>query len=114
MKPLCFNRFLVFLALLRCLAYVNGDVGEAEQLLLFKSSLQTPNRLPDWLKGANPCSFTGVSCRNSTVSSIDLSNIDLSADLELVSSSLLTLPGLESFVAKNCNLTGTVSWGSRS
>ncbi|CAI9271919.1 unnamed protein product [Lactuca saligna] len=114
MKPYSFNRFLVFLALLRCLAYVNGDVGEAEQLLLFKSTLQNPSRLPDWLKGNNPCTFTGVSCKNSTVSSIDLSNIDLSVDFGVVSSSLLTLPSLESFVAKNCNLTGTLSWGSRS
>ncbi|KAI3723101.1 hypothetical protein L2E82_34449 [Cichorium intybus] len=114
MKPYTFNRFLVFLALLRCLAYVNGDAGEAEQLLFFRSSLQNPNRLPTWLKGNDPCSFKGVTCKNSTVSSIDLSNIDLSADFGLVSSSLLTLPSLESFVAKNCNLTGTVSWRSRS
>ncbi|KAI3523374.1 hypothetical protein L1887_01438 [Cichorium endivia] len=65
-----------------------------------------------WLESG--ITWTKPNCKNSTVSSIDLSNIDLSMDFGLVSSSLLTLPSLESFVAKNCNLTGTVSWRSRS
>lgn len=114
MKAFSFNHFLVFFALLRCLVFVNGDVAEAQQLLFFKSSLKNPNLLPDWLSQNNPCNFTGVSCKNSRVSAVDLSNIKLDSDFGLVSSSLLSLPSIESFVAKNASLTGTVSFGSRS
>ncbi|KAI3794535.1 hypothetical protein L1987_37167 [Smallanthus sonchifolius] len=99
-----FNDFIVFLALLRCMLDVNGD-GE---LLFFKSSIKNPNLLPDWLAGNNPCNYTGVSCRNARVSSIDLSGIDLSVEFGLISASLLTVTTLESFVARGCNVTGTV------
>lgn len=116
MKPITFNQFLLFLAFFPSLASVNGDSlqTQAQHLLSFKSSLKIPNLLPNWLSGNNPCNFTGVSCKNSAVSSIDLSNTDLSCDFGLVSSNLLTLPSLESFAAKNCNLTGVISFGSRS
>ncbi|KAI3704321.1 hypothetical protein L1987_74538 [Smallanthus sonchifolius] len=47
------------------------------------------------------------------VSGIDLSGIDLSAEFDLISSSLLTVSTLESFVAKNCNVSGTVGMRSQ-
>ncbi|KAL8246582.1 hypothetical protein R6Q59_007798 [Mikania micrantha] len=109
MKAFCFNDFLVFLALLQCLFLANGDVAEAQQLVFFKSSLKNPNLLQDWVAGNDPCNFTGVSCRNSRVSAINLSFVDLSIDFGLISSSLLTVATLESFVARSCNVTGTVA-----
>ncbi|KAL8193923.1 hypothetical protein R6Q57_026165 [Mikania cordata] len=109
MKAFCFNDFLVFLALLQCLFLANGDVAEAQQLVFFKSSLKNPNLLQDWVAGNDPCNFTGVSCRNSRVSAINLSFVDLSIDFGLISSSLLTIATLESFVARSCNVTGTVA-----
>ncbi|KAD7478437.1 hypothetical protein E3N88_01573 [Mikania micrantha] len=87
----------------------NGDVAEAQQLVFFKSSLKNPNLLQDWVAGNDPCNFTGVSCRNSRVSAINLSFVDLSIDFGLISSSLLTVATLESFVARSCNVTGTVA-----
>ncbi|KVI08552.1 systemin receptor SR160-like [Cynara cardunculus var. scolymus] len=113
MNPITFNQFLVFLAFFPSLASVNGD-AQAQHLLSFKSSLKIPNLLPDWLSGNHPCNFTGVSCKDSSVASIDLSNTDLSCDFGLVSSYLLTLPSLESFAAKNSNLTGVISFASGS
>ncbi|KAM0004780.1 putative protein kinase RLK-Pelle-LRR-XI-1 family [Helianthus debilis subsp. tardiflorus] len=72
MKTLCFNQ-LLFLALLHCLLVVNGD---SQQLLLFKSSLENPNLLQNWLPGNNVCNFTGVSCASdSRVSAIDLTDM---------------------------------------
>ncbi|KAJ0703902.1 putative protein kinase RLK-Pelle-LRR-Xb-1 family [Helianthus annuus] len=102
---LCFNDFIVFLALLPCIL----DAADTEQLFSFKSSLKNPNLLSNWVSSNSFCNYTGVSCRNSRVSAIDLTGIDLSVEFSSISSSLLTIPTLESFVAKNCNVTGTVS-----
>ncbi|KAI3669154.1 hypothetical protein L6452_40380 [Arctium lappa] len=102
--------FILFLSL----ASVRGDVDESHLLLSFKSSLKNPNLLPNWLVGNHPCNFSGVSCKNSRVSSIDLSGADLSSDFRSVSSNLMILPNLEALMAKNCNITGSFSWSSRS
>lgn len=96
---------------------VNGEVvvaDESQQLLFFKSSIKNPSLLPNWSPSTSVCNYTGVRCTNSKVTTIDLSNIDLSCDLTLVSTSLFSISTLESITAKNCNLTGTVVWDSRS
>ncbi|XP_071735447.1 systemin receptor SR160-like [Rutidosis leptorrhynchoides] len=110
-----FNNLLVFLTfILYSNANATDTTNEAQQLLLFKSSLKNPNLLPNWLSANHACNFTGVECHNARVSALDLSNIDLSPDFSLISSSLLNIQTLESFVAKNCNITGTLTWSSRS
>ncbi|KAA8546925.1 hypothetical protein F0562_003354 [Nyssa sinensis] len=87
----------------------NGLYKDSQQLLSFKASLPDPNTLPNWLPNSNPCNFSGVSCRNSRVSSIDLRNVHLNLDFASVSSSLITLSNLESLSLKNTNLNGSVS-----
>ncbi|KAJ0768809.1 putative protein kinase RLK-Pelle-LRR-XI-1 family [Helianthus annuus] len=102
MNTLGFINHFLFLTLL---LVVNGD---SQQLLLFKSSLENPNLLQNWLPGNNVCNFTGVSCAADTrVSAIDLTGIYLNCEFSSISSTLLKVSTLESFVAKNCNVTGT-------
>ncbi|PHT49840.1 hypothetical protein CQW23_09587 [Capsicum baccatum] len=55
-----------------------------------------------------------VSCNNSRVSSIDLSNTLLSVDFTLVSSYLIGLSNLESLVLRNANLNGSLIVVSKS
>ncbi|KAL4583016.1 hypothetical protein LXL04_007580 [Taraxacum kok-saghyz] len=80
MKAHSFNKFAFVLILFLSLVSVHGDVDESHQLLSFKSSLKKPNILTDWLAGIHPCNFSGVFCKDSKVSSIDLSGNDLSSD----------------------------------
>ncbi|KAI3499759.1 hypothetical protein L1887_35568 [Cichorium endivia] len=114
MQAHSFNRYVFVFILFLSLAFVHGDVDESHQLLSFKSSLKRPNLLTNWLTGNHPCNFSGVSCKDEKVSSIDLSGTDLSSDFRFVSSNLMTLPNLETLVVKNCNLTGSLVWDSRS
>ncbi|KAJ0450368.1 putative protein kinase RLK-Pelle-LRR-Xb-1 family [Helianthus annuus] len=104
------NHLLIFLTLtlLQSLLFIHADVSDSQQLLLFKSALQNPNLLPNWLAGNTACSFTGVTCTNSTVSAINLTGIDLSCDFRSISSTLLTVSTLVSFAAGNSNITGNV------
>ncbi|KAL0350042.1 UNVERIFIED_CONTAM: Systemin receptor [Sesamum radiatum] len=91
----------------------NGIVRDSQQLISFKNSLSNPNELVSWQPTISPCNFDGVSCKNSRVSSIDLSNYRLNADLSKVASFLLPLQNLESLVLKNANISGSVSSVSR-
>ncbi|VFQ96771.1 unnamed protein product [Cuscuta campestris] len=89
---------------------------DSQRLLSFKASIPDQTQLPTWvsISGANPCSFAGVTCRGSRVSSIDLTNVILSTDFATVSSHLLSLESLESLVLKNTNLSGSLSSASES
>ncbi|GAA0161466.1 hypothetical protein LIER_17776 [Lithospermum erythrorhizon] len=92
----------------------NGIFKDSEQLLLFKKSL--PNQvveLQNWVESSNPCSFSGVTCKDSRVSTIDLSTYHLSVDLSIVFKYLLGVEKLESLVLKSCNLTGLITSASR-
>lgn len=60
------------------------------------------------------CNFTGVTCKNFRVASIDLTNFDLNLDFESVSTYLVPLENLESLVLKNADLTGSVTSVARS
>ncbi|XAR73260.1 Non-specific serine/threonine protein kinase [Bertholletia excelsa] len=82
---------------------------DSQQLLSFKSSLPNSNSLHDWLPSNNPCNFTGVACKSSRVSAIELDGSQLNVDFSVVSSFLLSLPSLESLSLKSSNLTGSVS-----
>ncbi|PSS36735.1 Systemin receptor like [Actinidia chinensis var. chinensis] len=90
-------------------ATLSGLYRDSQQLLTFKSSLTNPNPLQDWLTTNFPCNFTGVSCKNSRISSIDLSYKILGTDFAAVSSYLFSLQNLESLSLKGSNITGSVA-----
>ncbi|TQD82064.1 hypothetical protein C1H46_032373 [Malus baccata] len=82
---------------------------DTQQLLSFKSSLPTPTLLPNWLPNQNPCSFSGISCKATRVSSIDLSSFSLATNLTVVSTFLMTLDSLESLSLNSASLSGSIS-----
>ncbi|KAM7523647.1 hypothetical protein LguiA_013549 [Lonicera macranthoides] len=95
--------------------FSSGLYKDSQQLLSFKSSLPNTNQLlQNWSPNNHPCNFTGVICKNSRVSSIDLSSIHLSVDYLSISYHLLTLPNLESLTLKNSNITGSIKSVARS
>ncbi|KAF7134549.1 hypothetical protein RHSIM_Rhsim08G0005000 [Rhododendron simsii] len=106
-------RFLSLLSLLLFLSLNPSSSAslskDSQQLLSFKSSLPNPNALPDWLQNDSPCNFTGVSCTNSRVSSINLDSIQLNTDFSSVSSLLLSLTNLVSLSLKSSNLSGSIT-----
>ncbi|KAG9151729.1 hypothetical protein Leryth_002024 [Lithospermum erythrorhizon] len=91
----------------------NGLFKDSEQLLLFKKSLPNQAELQNWVEQSNPCFFSGITCKNSRVSSIDLTNYHLSVDLSIVFKHLLNIQSLESLVLKSSNLTGLLTSASR-
>ncbi|KAI9108663.1 hypothetical protein K1719_020310 [Acacia pycnantha] len=80
-----------------------------QPLISFKSSLSDQSLLQNWLPNQNPCSFTGISCKQSGFYSIDLSFISLNTNFSVVSVNLLTLDHLEALNLTHTNLTGTIS-----
>ncbi|WMV26361.1 hypothetical protein MTR67_019746 [Solanum verrucosum] len=90
--PLSLNKLFFVLLLIFFLppaspASVNGLFKDSQQLLSFKAALPpTPTLLQDWLSSTDPCSFTGVSCKNSRVSSIDLTENTISGPISDISS----------------------------
>ncbi|KAI3451058.1 hypothetical protein Pfo_007723 [Paulownia fortunei] len=94
-------------------AAANGLLRDSQQLISFKNSLPNPNEFLSWQPTSSPCNFNGVSCKNSRVSSIELSNYHLNTDLSTVASFLLSLQSLESLVLKNANISGVISSVSR-
>ncbi|KAK9130081.1 hypothetical protein Sjap_010568 [Stephania japonica] len=96
-------------------AAINGGNGEAystkdaQQLLSFKSMVSSVDLLQNWMPNQDPCYFTGVSCKDSRVSALDLSSHILNLDFRYVASFLLGLEGLERLSLKNAALTGNLS-----
>ncbi|XP_052189613.1 systemin receptor SR160 [Diospyros lotus] len=90
-------------------ANLAGLYKDSQQLLSFKASLPNPNPLPNWLPTTFPCNFSGVSCKNSRVSAVDLSHLHLNADFSAVANILLPLPNLEALSLKSANLSGSLS-----
>ncbi|XP_073310455.1 brassinosteroid LRR receptor kinase-like [Primulina huaijiensis] len=82
---------------------------DSRQLISFKNSLIDITQLQSWQPTISPCSFIGVSCKDSRVSSVDLSNSHLSADFSSVASFLLSIQNLESLVLKNAGIYGSIS-----
>ncbi|KAL6576052.1 Brassinosteroid LRR receptor kinase [Orobanche hederae] len=86
---------------------------DSQQLVSFKNSLPNPDELPTWQPTTSPCNFHGVFCKDSRVSSIDLTNHHLDTDLSAVSTFFLSLQHLETLVLKNTNISGSISSFSR-
>ncbi|KAK6922904.1 Leucine-rich repeat-containing N-terminal, plant-type [Dillenia turbinata] len=87
---------------------------DTQQLLIFKASLPNPNVLQNWQTNQNPCLFSGITCKNSKVSSINLDSVSLSSDFHLVSTYLLSLDSIESLSLKSANISGFLTPTSES
>ncbi|KAK6238117.1 hypothetical protein QUC31_003586, partial [Theobroma cacao] len=83
---------------------------DSQLLLNFKTSLPNPSLLQDWLPNQDPCSFKGITCQDSRVSSIQLSYTSLSTDFHLVAAFLLALENLESLSLLKANISGNISF----
>ncbi|KAJ7945313.1 Receptor kinase [Quillaja saponaria] len=86
----------------------------AQQLINFKATLPNPSVLQNWLPNQNQCLFSGISCKETQVSSIDLSFIPLNTNFSAVAAFLLTLDHLEILSLKSTNLSGTITFPPRS
>nr|GMC64306.1 systemin receptor SR160 [Ipomoea batatas] len=95
-------------------APLNGLLRDSQHLLSFKATIPDQTPLQNWVSTANPCSFTGVTCKASRVSSIDLGSTMLSVDFGVVSAFLLGVENLERLVLKNTNLSGSLTSASKS
>ncbi|CAN6455937.1 unnamed protein product [Victoria cruziana] len=86
-----------------------GD--DARRLLAFRAAVANPRPLGDWVPGADPCSFSGVTCAADTgrVSSLDLSLRQLDVDLRHVVGWLMGMSSLEKLSLSYANVTGNVS-----
>ncbi|KFK30519.1 brassinosteroid receptor [Arabis alpina] len=82
---------------------------EIHTLISFKNVLPDKNLLQDWSLDKNPCTFDGVTCKNDKVTSIDLTSKPLNVGFTAVSSSLLSLTGLESLFLSNTHINGSIS-----
>ncbi|KAK6924179.1 Leucine-rich repeat [Dillenia turbinata] len=82
---------------------------DTQQLLTFKASLPNPNVLQNWQTNQNPCLFSGITCKNSRVSSINLDSVSLSCDFHLVSTYLLPLDFIESLSLKSANISASLT-----
>ncbi|KAI3930380.1 hypothetical protein MKX01_003408 [Papaver californicum] len=93
-----------------------GFSKDVEKLIAFKSKLINPSVLQNWVQNQDPCYFSGVSCNNNkdSVSSLDLSFMNLNLDFKFVSMFLLSLESLEKLSLRFSNLTGNLSSSSSS
>ncbi|XP_073140836.1 brassinosteroid LRR receptor kinase-like [Henckelia pumila] len=101
--------FSIFLPSALVFSASNDLFRDSHQLISFKNSLLNPAQLQSWQPTISPCSFSGVSCKDSRVSSVDLSNYHLSVDFSSVASFLLSIQNLESLVLKNAGVYGSIS-----
>ncbi|GMY11218.1 protein BRASSINOSTEROID INSENSITIVE 1 [Fagus crenata] len=108
--PISNSHFFLLLISLTFLSLQASSNKDTQQLISFKSNLPDPTVLFNWLPNQNPCTFNGITCKASFVSSIDLSNTSLSTNFSLVSTFLLSLDHLESLALRYTNLTGTISF----
>ncbi|XP_019191298.1 PREDICTED: systemin receptor SR160-like [Ipomoea nil] len=93
----------------------NGLYRDSQQLLSFKATIFNQTPFQNWVSSStNPCSFTGITCKGSRVSSINLTHTMLSIDFGMVSAYLLSLENLESLVLKKANLSGSLASASKS
>ncbi|XP_022977566.1 systemin receptor SR160-like [Cucurbita maxima] len=106
-----FLRLCFFLLLLISFSATSSSSshGDTQKLISFKSSLPSSSLLQNWLSNADPCSFSGITCKETRVSAIDLSFLSLSSNFSHVFSLLAALDHLESLSLKSTNLTGSIS-----
>ncbi|XP_022132721.1 protein BRASSINOSTEROID INSENSITIVE 1 [Momordica charantia] len=109
---LCFSLFFLSLTLLSpsaSPASPSSSHRDTQQLISFKSSLPNPSLLQNWLPNADPCSFSGIICKETRVSAINLNSVSLSSNFTHVFPLLAALDHLESLSLKATNLTGSIS-----
>ncbi|KAK7350851.1 hypothetical protein VNO77_09852 [Canavalia gladiata] len=109
-KPLYSTTLVLFFSLtFLSLARTSSSLpfrDPTQQLLNFKASLTNPSLLPNWLPNQNACSFTGITCNQTHLTSIDLTSIPLGTNLSIVATYLLSLDHLQLLSLKSTNLTG--------
>ncbi|XP_010680326.1 systemin receptor SR160 [Beta vulgaris subsp. vulgaris] len=86
----------------------NGKNRDTQKLLSFKSSIFNPNILKNWQESTDPCEFTGVFCKNSRISSLDLSSVSISTDISSVTTHLFSIELLTSLSISSSNITGSL------
>ncbi|KAG0457780.1 hypothetical protein HPP92_022937 [Vanilla planifolia] len=86
-----------------------SPTSDAQLLLSFKSSLSNPQALANWKADADPCSFTGVSCRGSGVSAVSFQEVAVGAHFIAVVSYLLPLRSLERLCLRAAEVNGSLS-----
>ncbi|KAG6506192.1 brassinosteroid LRR receptor kinase BRI1-like [Zingiber officinale] len=109
-----FSSSLLCLVFLVCLVLAVGasGAGDLELLLSFKGEVGNPQSLQSWDRIRSPCSFTGVTCDSGgRVAALVLQGVPLVVDFRSVSSSILSLEGLQILSLQAVNLTGTLSGG---
>ncbi|CAA2988800.1 systemin receptor SR160 [Olea europaea subsp. europaea] len=116
----CHQLFIIFVLFISfCFQQIssattpNGLIRDSQKLISFKNSLPNPTELRDWQSTISPCNFTGVSCKNYRVSSIDLSDSRLNTNFSSVANFLLGIQNLESLVLRNTSLSGALTSASR-
>uniref|UniRef100_A0A7N0U1Z0 non-specific serine/threonine protein kinase n=1 Tax=Kalanchoe fedtschenkoi TaxID=63787 RepID=A0A7N0U1Z0_KALFE len=93
--------------------YASASLTDAQRLLSFKSKLPYPNLLRNWVSGQDPCTFTGVSCKDgSAISAISLGSVSLGLEFRYVVEFLLPIDSLESLSLRSSNLSGSVALGN--
>ncbi|KAG4175995.1 hypothetical protein ERO13_A11G224700v2 [Gossypium hirsutum] len=105
---------VTFLISLEAAASASSKNRDSQPLLNFKASLLDPSLLQSWVANQDPCSFKGVTCQDSKVSSINLSYTALSIDFHIVAAFLLSLQNLESLSLLKANISGNISFPSGS
>ncbi|KAL1569569.1 protein kinase superfamily [Salvia divinorum] len=103
-----FHHNLLLLLLLLPLSSA-ADNRDSQQLISFRNTLSNPTQLNSWLPNISPCNFHGVSCNNSRVSALDLSNYHLDTDFSTVATFLLSLQTVQSLNLHNSNISGSIS-----
>ncbi|PPR82846.1 hypothetical protein GOBAR_AA37869 [Gossypium barbadense] len=112
MRPLfAFLTFTVtFLICFEVLVVSSLNNKDSQLLLSFKACLPDQSVLQSWVPNQDPCSFNGVTCQDSKVSSIELSDTSLSTDFHSVAAFLLALENLESLTLLKANISGNISF----
>ncbi|XP_039056779.1 systemin receptor SR160-like [Hibiscus syriacus] len=87
---------------------------DSQLLLGFKASLPDQSVLQNWVPNQDPCSFSGVTCQGSGVSSVELGYTLLNTDFHSVAAFLLALKNLEYLSLMKAGITGNISFRSGS
>ncbi|XP_042495241.1 systemin receptor SR160-like [Macadamia integrifolia] len=117
LQKLFYYLTLFFIALLAGTvspAALDGGTRDAQLLLSFKGTILKPGVLQNWQRNLNPCYFTGVTCKNSRVSALDLSSLSLNSEFQFVSLFLMSLERLERLTVKNASIGGNLTSASAS
>ncbi|KAE8725438.1 Protein BRASSINOSTEROID INSENSITIVE 1 [Hibiscus syriacus] len=117
MRPLFSHFILTFLIYFEAVvvaSFSSSNKRDSQLLLSFKASLPDQSILQNWVPNQDPCSFNGVTCRGSEVSSIELSYTSLSTEFHFVAAFLLALETLESLSLLKANISGNISFPSGS